>query len=129
MSAAWSTGYSSSPAPTVVRAAAFDLYWVMRSSQPHGGDAGQQPGELGVRGDVGLEEQGRAGRIDTAGEQQRRELAPRGAQRLDSDRLGDRESVEIDDTKDVVVARLVRRPHAQRADVVAEVEPPGRLDP
>ena len=77
----------------------------------------EDPRELGVLGDLRLQEERAALRIDARGEQRRGKLACQRAQRRGVLRNGD--GVEVDDAEDVVVAILVGNPVADRANVVA----------
>jgi len=82
-------------------------------------DRAEQPSGLGMRGDVALDEDRRALRVEADGEQQRGEregrLAQVGRVVLDGDR------VQVDDAEEGVAVLLHGDVLAHRADVVAEV--------
>ena len=90
------------------------------------GDRGEQPGELGVLAHVGLAKEDAALRVEPGGDQDRGRVVEALAQlrRL----VGDRDRVQVDDAVDRLAAVLALDVLADRADVVAEVLAPGRLD-
>src|SRR5206468_1039456 len=79
----------------------------------------EQPGGLGVRGDVALDEDRRPLRIEAGGEKRRREVERRAAEVLGVVR--DRDRVQVDDAEEGVALLLRRRVLAEAAAVVAEV--------
>ena len=86
----------------------------------------KDPGELGMRGHVRLDEH-RLVRFDPARQVDRGQIEgvfPQ-CRRV----LRQRDGVEVDDAKDVVVAVLVANPVADRPEVVANVEAATRLYP
>ena len=99
-----------------------------RPLQPADGrDRRQQPGELGVLRAMALDEQRAAVRVEPEGEQRGRHLARPRAQ--DRRIVGARQGVVVDDAVDRLELGLQRDVVADRAQVVAEVDDPGRLDP
>ena len=91
------------------------------------GDAAEDPGELRVLGDVALDEQGAAPRLEARGEELRDREARAPAQLRGV--LVHRDGVQIDHTVERVVVALQRDPLAHRAEIVAEVKRiSGRLD-
>ena len=93
-----------------------------------GAGAGEHPGELGVRGDLGLDEHGGALRVDAAGEVERGDLERLLAQHGGLDVLRHGERVEIDDAEEVLVGVLEVLPLEQGAQVVADVQRAAGLD-
>ena len=90
-----------------------------------GGHTVEDPRQLGNHRDMTLYEQGAAQRIQTTGEQQRREA---NGLRAEIRRVvRDRHGVQIHDTEDAVV--LLVHPPPDRPDVIAEMHLTGRLDP
>ena len=91
------------------------------------GDRGEQPGQLGVLADVGLAEEDAALGVEAGGEQDRRRVVEALAQL--GGLVGDGDRMQVDDAEDRRVAALLPLDVlADRADVVAEVLAPGRLD-
>ena len=90
-------------------------------------DRREQPGQLGHLGPVALDEQRAAVRIEAEGQQRGGHLArPRPQQ----DRVVlARQRVVVDDAVDRLVLGLEADVVADRAQVVAEMDDPGRLDP
>ena len=86
----------------------------------------QQPRQLGVLGDVALAEEDAALGIEARGEQDRGRVVQALAQL--GGVVGDRGRVQVDDAEDALAALLARDVLGDRADVVAEVLAPGRLD-
>ena len=86
----------------------------------------EQPGELGDLRAVALDEQRAALRVEPEREQRRRHLA--GARAQDVGVVGARQRVVVDDAVDRLVLVLEPDVVADRAQVVAEVDDPGRLD-
>ena len=84
---------------------------------PEFGDAGQQPGQLGVLPHVALAEQDAAGRVKAGGEQDRSRVVEPLAQL--GGFVGHGEGVQIDDAEDALAALLARDVLGNRADVVA----------
>ena len=92
-----------------------------------GRDGRQQPAQLGVLAHVGLAEQDAALGIEPGGHQHRRRVEHVAGQRLRV--VGDARGVQVDDAVDRRIAALLALEVApDRADVVAEVLAPGRLD-
>ncbi len=92
-----------------------------------GCDAVEEPGQLGVRGHVALHEQHAPGRVEARRHQQDRGLSCARAELGGGVRH--RHRVEVDDAVDRVLAVLLGRPAAHRAEVVAEVHLSRGLDP
>ena len=74
-----------------------------------GGDAVEDPGELGVRGHVALHEQRAALRVEPGGEQEHRGAAGAG-RRSSAASYGQRHRVEVDDAVERLVGRVGLRP-------------------
>src|SRR6185503_4241044 len=89
-------------------------------------DAGQQPIQLGVRGDVRLDEDDAPLRIEPGGVQADRHVDRELRQRGRVVRLSN--GVQIDDTEQTLVLGLQPHPVLDGAEVVADVEFAGRLD-
>ena len=89
-------------------------------------DGREQPGRLGVRGDVALREDRRALRIEARGDQHREQVVGRAAERLRV--VLDRDRVQVDDAEERLAALLRRRVLTEAADQVAEVLVARRLD-
>src|ERR1700736_5734662 len=89
------------------------------------GEALEDPGQLRVRGDVRLDEHRLVG-FDPAGQVDGGEVEGVFAER--GRVLRQRDGVQVDDAKDVVVLVLVADPVADCAEVVANVEATARLD-
>ena len=90
-------------------------------------DRAQQPGRLGVGGDVALDEDGRAVGVEPGREQQRREVERRLAQLVRLERRRDR--VQVDDAEERLALLLGGRVLAEAARVVAERLGAGGSDP
>mmetsp|Transcript_27436 Transcript_27436/g.66741 ORF Transcript_27436/g.66741 Transcript_27436/m.66741 type:complete len:347 (+) Transcript_27436:206-1246(+) len=86
----------------------------------------EQPRQLRVGRHVRLHEDVRLGRVDAAGDVQGRGLHHRLLQLLRHVRGGD--GVEVHDAEEVLVLVLVVNPLLDRAEVVPQVDRPGRLD-
>ncbi len=93
----------------------------------HRGHRAQQPGQLGVLGPVALDEQRAVLGIEPEGQQRGRHLAGPGAEELRV--VGARQRVVVDDAVDRLVLELEPDVVPDRAEVVAEVDDPRRLDP
>src|SRR5439155_24861284 len=87
----------------------------------------EQPGELGVLGHVALAKERAALGIEPSGEQDGGGVVAALAQLRGIER--DRDGVQVDDAEDALAALLACDVLDDRADVVAEVLPPRRLDP
>src|SRR5207245_3080654 len=79
----------------------------------------EQPGRLGVRGDVALRKDRRALRIEAGRDQHREQVVRRAPQRLRVVLDGDR--VQVDDAEEGLALLLRRRVLAEAAGVVADV--------
>ena len=90
-------------------------------------DGHQQPRQFGVLGPVALDEQRAALGVEPEGEQRGRHLPGPTAQQRGVVGAGQR--VVVDDAVDRLVLVLEAHVVADRAQVVAEVDDPGRLDP
>ncbi len=91
------------------------------------GDRRQQPAQLGVLADVALAEEDAARRVEPGGQQHCRGVLDVAAQLLRL--VGDGDRVQVDDAVDRRVPPVLAVDvAAHRADVVAEVLAPGRLD-
>ena len=90
------------------------------------GHGAQQPGKLCVLGAMALDEQRAAVRIQPEGEQRRGHLAGPAAQHVGIVKA--RQGVVVDDAVDRLELGLERDVVANRAEIVAEVDDPGRLD-
>ena len=84
------------------------------------------PAQLGVLVHLALGEEDAALGVEPGGDEQQDELAGLGPQLVGV--AGDRQGVEVDDAVDGVALVEARRPAADRAQVVAEVDVTGRLD-
>ena len=92
---------------------------------PHPGDTVEDPGELGVAGDLALVEDDVALRVDAARDEGSRDLADLARQiRLDQ-RRGQR--MHVDDAIDAIVLVLKLDEALERAEVIAEMQVSGRL--
>jgi hypothetical protein len=89
-------------------------------------DRAQQPSGLGVRGDMALDEDGRAVRVDSSCEQHCSEVERRVAQLVRV--VGDRDRVQVDDAEEGFALLLRGRVLAEAARVVAELLRAGGLD-
>ena len=96
----------------------------------HPRSAGEQPFELGMRGDARLVEQRRAVGVDARGNERGGHLDRVAGEHGGLDRDGDR--VQVGEEEQTVIARLHavlhRDPLLDRAQIVAEVEVAGGLD-
>ena len=90
-------------------------------------DAVQYPAALGVLGDVALDEESALVRVQ-AGSQVERGDVPRPADELFRV-LGHGDGVQVDDAEEVHLLRLPLDPSLEGAQVVAQVQVSGRLDP
>ena len=86
----------------------------------------EQPGELGVLAYIGLAEEDAALGVEARCEQDRRRVIDELGQLARVER--NRQRVQVDDAVDRLAAVLQRDPLDDRADVVAEVLTPSRLD-
>src|SRR5690606_35471725 len=86
----------------------------------HAGEAGEDPGQLGVLADVGLHEHGGALRVEPRGEELGGGDAAAAAQR--GGLGGHRDRVQVHHAVERVVGLLQRDPLADRTQVVAQVE-------
>src|SRR2546423_6211652 len=89
-------------------------------------DPCQQPGCLGMRADLALDENGRTVGFEARGEQHRGEVECRLPQLLGV--IGDRDRVQVDDAEEGFAELLGLRVLAEGTAVVAEVLCPGGLD-
>ncbi len=103
------------------------LHLVLRHAlQPaHRRDAGEHPGQLGVRGHGGLHHDGAGLGIDAGGQIERGDLLDFGAQL--GGVLVERDGVQVDDAEDALVIVLDAHPVLERAQVVSDVQISGRL--
>ena len=85
----------------------------------------EDPGELGVLGDLALVEEDRALGIEPGGDVGGRHLADRGFELVGV--LPDRDRVHVDDAVDALVRLLQLDPLQHGAQIVAEVQAAGRL--
>ena len=90
------------------------------------GQAGEQPGKLGVRRNHALVEDRAALGVDAGGDVRCRHLARAGPQLGGILRL--RQRMQVDDAEDALIVLLQRDPVQNRAEIIAEVEVAGRLD-
>ena len=90
-----------------------------------GGDAGEHPGEFGVRGNGGLHHDGAILRVDSGGQIERGDLEDFGAQF--GGVLVDCDGVQVDDAENALVIVLDAHPVFQRAEVISDVKISGRL--
>ena len=90
------------------------------------GDGGEQPGELGHLGPVALDEERALVGIETEGQQRGGHLA--GSRAQDVGVVRARQRVVVDDAVDRLVLGLEPDVVADGAQVVAEMDDPGRLD-
>jgi hypothetical protein len=88
-------------------------------------DAIEHPGELGVLGDAALVEDRVLLRVDAAGEERRGDLARRATQRRRVVRH--RHRVQVDDAIEAGMGLLHLDEALQRAEIVAQMQIPGRL--
>ena len=103
------------------------LGFVLRHAlQPaHRRDAGEHPGQLGVRRHRRLHHDGAGLGIDAGRQVERGDLVDLGAQL--GGLLVDRDGVQIDDAEDALVVVLDAHPILERAQVIADVQISGRL--
>src|SRR5690606_19488555 len=85
----------------------------------------EQPGELAVAGYGRLVEDDAALRVDARGDIGGRDLARRAAQMLRILRQGQR--VQVHDAEDAVIVLLQLHPVPDRAQIIAQMQVPGRL--
>ena len=107
----------------------YGLVFVLRHAfQPaNGGNAIEYPAALGVRRHVALDEECALVGVNAAGEQCRRQLPRLPAQVVGFDFNGN--GVEVHDAEEILLRVLVLDPLLERADVVAELRVPARLNP
>ena len=87
----------------------------------------EQPGELGVLGAMALDEERALLRVEPEREERRGHVAGPGSERVGV--VEARQGVVVDDAVDRLVLALERDVVADRSQIVAEMDDPGRLDP
>jgi hypothetical protein len=92
----------------------------------HGRDAGEEPGQFGVGGYGGLDNDARVLRVDAGGQEERSQFADFSAQLVGL--LVDRDGVQIDDAEDAFEIVLNADPVGEGSEVVADVQITGRLN-